>query len=126
MNYSVVPSCIYTSPELASVGLSEEQAISQGMEIVIGKSQFIGSGKALAMGENKGLVKIIAEAGSGKILGVHILGPQATSLISEAALAIKLGATVEDVADTIHAHPSLPETLMEAAEQAVRLICSGK
>jgi len=126
MNYSVVPSCIYTSPELASVGLSEEQAISQGTDIVIGKSQFVGSGKALAMGENKGLVKIIAEAGSGKILGVHILGPQATSLISEAALAIKLGATVEDVADTIHAHPSLPETLMEAAEQAVRLICSGK
>lgn len=122
MNYSVVPSCIYTSPELASVGLSEEQAIGQGIEIVIGKSQFIGSGKALAMGENKGLVKIIAEAGSGKILGVHILGPQATSLISEAALAIKLGATVEDVADTIHAHPSLPETLMEAAEQAARVI----
>jgi len=122
MDYSVVPSCIYTSPELASVGLTEEQATKQGMEIVIGKSQFIGSGKALAMGENKGLIKIVAEAGSGKILGVHILGPQATSLISEAALAIKLGATVEDVADTIHAHPSLPETLMEAAEQAARLV----
>lgn len=120
MNYSVVPSCIYTSPELASVGITEEQAKSQGIQIVVGKSQFISSGKALAMGENKGLVKIVAESGSGKILGVHILGPQATSLISEAVLAIRLGATVEDIADTIHAHPSLPETLMEAAEQAVR------
>lgn len=126
MDYSVVPSCIYTSPELASVGLTEEQAISQGMEIVIGKSQFISSGKALAMGENNGLVKMVAEAGSGKMLGVHILGPQATSLISEAALAIKLGATVEDVAETIHAHPSLPETLMEAAEQAVRLVFTAR
>ncbi|HZK83996.1 MAG TPA: dihydrolipoyl dehydrogenase [Desulfosporosinus sp.] len=126
MNYSVVPSCIYTSPELASVGITEEQAKSQEIQIVVGKSQFIGSGKALAMGENKGLVKIVAEAGSGKILGVHILGPQATSLISEAALAIKLGATVEDIADTIHAHPSLPETLMEAAEQAVGFIGAVK
>ncbi len=122
MNYRVVPSCIYTSPELASVGITEEQAKSAGIQVVIGKSQFVGSGKALAMGENKGLVKIVAEAGSGKILGVHILGPQATSLISEAALAIKLGATVDDIADTIHAHPSLPETLMEAAEQAVGFI----
>lgn len=125
MDYSVVPSCIYTSPELASAGLTEEQAIKQGMKVVIGKSQFIASGKALAMGENKGLVKIVAEADSGKILGVHILGPQATSLISEAALAIKLGATVEDVAETIHAHPSLPETLMEAAELAARLVAAG-
>lgn len=126
MNYSVVPSCIYTSPELASVGITEEQAKSQEIQIVVGKSQFIGSGKALAMGENKGLVKIVAKAGNGKILGVHILGPQATSLISEAALAIKLGATVEDIADTIHAHPSLPETLKEAAEHAVGLIGAVK
>ncbi|KGK87100.1 pyridine nucleotide-disulfide oxidoreductase [Desulfosporosinus sp. HMP52] len=126
INYSVVPSCIYTSPELASVGLTEEQAILKEIEVVIGRSQFISSGKALAMGENKGLVKFVAEASSGKILGVHILGPQATSIISEAALALKLGATVEDVAETIHAHPSLPETLMEAAEEAVRLINSGK
>lgn len=126
MNYSVVPSCIYTTPELATVGITEEQAKNEGIKIVVGKSQFISSGKALAMGENKGLVKIVAEACSGKILGVHILGPQATSLISEGALAIKLGATVEDIADTIHAHPSLPETLMEAAEQAVKLIYSGK
>ncbi|AFQ43881.1 dihydrolipoyl dehydrogenase [Desulfosporosinus meridiei] len=126
MNYRVIPSCIYTSPELASVGLTEEEAVSRGLKIVVGKSQFTGSGKALAMGENKGLVKIVAEAVSGKILGVHILGPQATSLISEAALAINLGAVVNDIADTIHAHPSLPETLLEAAEEAVRLIESGK
>lgn len=126
MNYKVIPSCIYTSPELASVGLSEEQAVSRGLKIVIGKSQFTGSGKALAMGENKGLVKIVAEAVSGRILGVHILGPQAASLISEAALAINLGAGVKDIAETIHAHPSLPETLLEAAEEAVKLINRGK
>lgn len=122
MDYAVVPSCIYTSPELASVGITEAQAKNQGIEVVVGKSQFTGSGKALAMGENKGLVKIIAEAANGKILGVHILGPQATSLISEAVLAIKLGATVEDVAETMHAHPSLPETVLEAAEQAVGML----
>jgi len=122
IDYKVVPSCIYTLPELACVGMTEQQAHDQGIKMVIGKSQFTGSGKALAMGENKGMVKIIAEAKSGRILGVHILGPQATSLISEAALAIKLGATVEDIADTIHAHPSLPETLMEAAEYAVGLL----
>lgn len=122
IDYRVVPSCIYTSPELACVGVTEEQAKNQGIDVVVGKSQFTGSGKALAMGENKGLVKIIAEAATGKILGVHIVGPQATSLIAEAALAIKLGATVEDVAETIHAHPSLPETIMEAAEQAVQLM----
>ncbi|AQS58056.1 dihydrolipoyl dehydrogenase [Desulforamulus ferrireducens] len=124
MNYTVVPSCIYTSPELASVGLSEAQAKEQGIQVVVGKSQFVGSGKALAMAENKGLVKIICDSESGKLLGVHILGPQATSLISEGALAIKLGATAEDIAETIHAHPSLPETLMEAAEQVLGLLGS--
>ena len=122
VDYTVVPSCIYTSPELASVGITEAQAKSQGIQVVVGKSQFTGSGKALAMGENKGLVKIIADAKNSKILGVHILGPQATSLISEAALAIKLGVTAEDLAETIHAHPSLPETVFEAAEQVVRLL----
>ncbi|ABO51336.1 dihydrolipoamide dehydrogenase [Desulforamulus reducens MI-1] len=122
MDYAVVPSCIYTSPELASVGITEAQAKEQGIQVVVGKSQFTGSGKALAMGENKGLVKIIADVENGKILGVHILGPQATSLISEATLAIKLGATAEDMAETIHAHPSLPETVMEAAEQVVGLL----
>lgn len=126
MDYSVVPSCIYTSPELASVGITEEQAQRQGIPVIVGRSQFTGSGKALAMGENKGMVKIVAEAGSGKILGIHILGPQATSLIAEASLAVKLSATVEDMAETIHAHPSLPETLMEAAEQAVRLLHAEK
>lgn len=122
MDYNVVPSCIYTSPELAGVGLTEQQAHEQGINIVIGKSQFTGSGKALAMGQNQGMVKIVTEKTSGKILGVHILGPQATSLISEGALAVKLGASVYDIANTIHAHPSLPETMMEAAQHAVSLL----
>ncbi len=122
MDYTVVPSCIYTAPELASVGITEAQAKSQGIQVVVGKSQFTGSGKALAMGENKGLVKIIADAENGKILGAHILGPQATSLISELALAIRLGVTAVELAETIHAHPSLPETVWEAAEQVVGLL----
>ncbi len=119
IDYTTVPSCIYTKPELACVGLSEAQAVEKGYDVVVGKSQFIGSGKALTMGENHGLVKIVAEAGSGRVLGVHIVGPEASSLIGEAALAVKLAATVHDIADTIHAHPSLPETVMEAAENAV-------
>mgnify|MGYP001122869807 CR=1 FL=1 len=75
MDYAVVPSCIYTSPELASVGITEAQAKEQGIQVVVGKSQFTGSGKALAMGENKGLIKVIADVDNGTILGVNILGP---------------------------------------------------
>jgi len=116
IDYSVVPMCIFTDPEVAAVGLTEAQAKEKGIEIKIGRFPFGALGKARTIGEEDGFVKIIADAKSNKVLGVHIIGPQATVLIAEAALAIKLGAKVEDIANLIHAHPTLPEAVMEAAE----------
>ncbi|MDI3481598.1 MAG: dihydrolipoamide dehydrogenase [Tepidanaerobacteraceae bacterium] len=116
MGYTAVPNCIYTSPEAASVGLTEEEARQKYKDnIKIGRFPFIASGKALTIGERQGFVKIISEPKYNEILGVHILGPSATELIAEAALAIKLECTVEELAETIHAHPTLSETVMEAS-----------
>lgn len=115
MDYSVIPSCIYTNPEIASVGLSEETAKAKYGNIKIGKFPFAASGKAMTMGENIGFVKIISDEKWSEILGVHIVGPQATELIAEGALAIKLQCTVEEIIDTIHAHPTLAENMMEAS-----------
>ncbi len=122
MDYTVVPSCIFTAPEVASVGLSTQQAEAEGRAVKTGKFNFLASGKALAMGEAEGFVKMIADAETDQILGVHIVGPHATDLIAEASLAIKMGATAAQVAKTIHAHPTLAETMMEAAE-AVHGLC---
>jgi dihydrolipoamide dehydrogenase len=116
MDYSAVPSCIFTSPEIASVGITQEQAKEQGIEVNIGKFSFMACGKAVCIGETDGMVKFIADKATDKILGVHILGPHATDLIAEATLAINMGITSEQLAKTIHAHPTLAETLMEAAE----------
>ncbi|UCF87471.1 MAG: dihydrolipoyl dehydrogenase, partial [Nitrospiraceae bacterium] len=116
MNYDVVPAAIFTSPEIASVGLSEKQALEKGFKIKIGRFQFRALGKAHAMGEIAGFVKLIAEEESDRILGAHIIGPHASDLIHEAALAIEKGLTAQDIADTIHAHPTLSEGIMEAAE----------
>lgn len=116
INRSVVPSAIFTSPEIASVGLREKQALDKGYRIKIGRFQFRALGKAHAMGEISGLIKIIADEQNDKILGAHIIGPHASDLIHEIALAINKGLTVKDIADTIHAHPTLSEGIMEAAE----------
>ncbi len=116
INYDVVPAAIFTSPEIASVGLREKQALDKGYRIKIGRFQFRALGKAHAMGEISGLIKIIADEQNDKILGAHIIGPHASDLIHEIALAINKGLTVKDVADTIHAHPTLAEGIMEAAE----------
>ena len=118
MDYEVVPSGIFTSPEIGSVGLSEEQAQAQGLTYRADSFDFRGLGKSQAMGELAGQVKIISNPDNGNILGVHIIGAHATDLIAEAALAIKLKATVKDLAETIHMHPSLSEALMEAAHAA--------
>ncbi len=116
MEYNAVPSCIFTQPEMASVGLTEKQAKEKyGDNINIGRFPFMASGKALTMGEKSGFVKIISEGRYNQIIGVHIVGPNATELIAEAVLAIKLECTVEEMADTIHAHPTLSETTMEAS-----------
>jgi dihydrolipoamide dehydrogenase len=116
MDYRAVPSCIYTEPEVASVGLTEQEAreIYKG-QIKIGKFPFVASGKALTLGARQGFVKIISDTRWNEILGVHIIGPNATELIAEAVMAIRLECTAEELADTIHAHPTLSETLMEAA-----------
>lgn len=116
INYNVVPAAIFTSPEIASVGIREHQAAEKGIKYKTGHFQFRGLGKAHAMGEIAGFIKLIAEEASDKLIGAHIIGPHASDLIHEAALAIKAGLTVRDVADTIHAHPTLAEGIMEAAE----------
>jgi dihydrolipoamide dehydrogenase len=111
-----VPAVIFTAPEMASVGLTEEQAGEQGRKVKVGSFPFAASGRAMSLLETEGFVKVIADARSDEVLGVHMVGPEVTELIAEAALAIEMGATSEDIARTIHAHPTLPESLMEAAE----------
>jgi dihydrolipoamide dehydrogenase len=111
-----VPAVIFTAPEMASVGLTEEQAREQGRQVKVGTFPFAASGRAMSLLETEGFVKVIADARSDEVLGVHMVGPEVTELIAEAALAIEMGATSEDIARTIHAHPTLPESLMEAAE----------
>ncbi len=116
IDYSVVPSAIFTSPEIASVGLREYQAMEKGIKVRTGHFQFRALGKAHAMGEIAGFVKIVADSDSDRVLGVHIIGPHASDLIHEAALAIKAGLKTRDIAETIHVHPTLSEGIMEAAE----------
>jgi dihydrolipoamide dehydrogenase len=111
-----VPAVIFTAPEIASVGLLESQLDEQGRKYKVGKFPFAASGRAMSLLETYGFIKIVADAETDEVLGVHMVGPEVTELIAEAALAIELGATSEDLARTIHAHPTLPEALMEAAE----------
>ena len=118
INYNVVPAAIFTSPEIASVGLREYQAVEKGIKYVTGHFPFRGLGKAHAMGDLTGFIKLIAEGSSDKLIGAHIIGPHASDLIHEAALAMKTGLTIRDIAETIHAHPTLAEGVMEAAEDA--------
>ena len=118
-DYKCVPAVVFTEPEIASVGLTEEQAKEQGADIVVGKFPFAASGRALSLNSTDGFSKVVAEKGSGLILGGHIVGPEASEIIAELGLAIEMGATLEDLALTVHAHPTLPETIMEAAEAAM-------
>ena len=115
IDYSVVPRCINTTPEIASVGLTEEEAVAQGYQIKIGRFPFAANAMATILAERSGTIKIISEEKYGQIIGVHIIGPRATDLIEEAALAMKLDATPAEISSTIHAHPSLSEALMETA-----------
>ncbi len=111
-----VPAVIFTSPEMSSVGLTEDQCKEKGLNYKTGQFPFAASGRAMTLQETDGFVKIISDAVTDEVLGVHMVGPEVTELIAEAALAIEMGATVEDIARTIHAHPTLPESMMEAAE----------
>ena len=112
-----VPAVVFTDPEIASAGWTEEECKANGHnDLKIGKFPFAANGRAVSVMQTEGFVKIIADAKTHVVLGVHIVGPEASNLISEAALAIEMGATVEDLALTIHPHPTLGETMMEAAE----------
>jgi len=115
VNYEAIPSVVYTSPEVAAVGATEEELKARGVAYRVGKFPFSANGRARAMAETEGFVKILADAGTDRILGAHIIGPQAGTLIAELALAVEFGASAEDVALTSHAHPSLNEAVKEAA-----------
>lgn len=115
---TIVPSVVYTSPELASVGMTESEAKAAGHEIRVGSFPMQASGRAMTLGVTEGIVKVIADADNDLLLGFHMVGPSAGDMVSEAALAIEMGATLEDIALTQHAHPTIAETLMEAAEHA--------
>ena len=115
MDYSAVPSGIFTSPEIGCVGLAEAQASEAGRDVRTATFQMRELGKAQAMSELPGMFKIVSDGATGKVLGVHIAGAHATDLIAEAGLALRLGASVRDIASTIHAHPTLAEGLYEAA-----------
>jgi dihydrolipoamide dehydrogenase len=109
-----IPGCTYTEPQIGSVGLTEAQAKEKGLEIKVGKFPFAGNSKATIVGSHDGFVKIVADAKYGEILGVHILGPQATELIAEAVAVMELEGTVDEMMFTIHAHPTLSEAMLDA------------
>jgi dihydrolipoamide dehydrogenase len=109
-----IPGCTYTEPQIGSVGLTETQAKEKGYEVKVGKFPFAGNSKATIVGSHDGFVKIVADAKYGEILGVHIIGPQATELIAEAVAVLELEGTVEDMMFTIHAHPTLAESMLDA------------
>ena len=119
VNYDTIPAVIYTWPEVASVGLTEEQVKAREIPFCVGTYPFSGAGRARCMGESDGFVKLIAHAKTDRILGVHIIGPRAADMIAECVLAMEFGASSEDIARTVHGHPTFAEALMEAA-MAVR------
>jgi dihydrolipoamide dehydrogenase len=121
MDYKAVPAATFTHPEVASVGLTEAKAREAGHDVVLGKFPFAALGRAQTYGSTEGLIKVVADKKYGEVLGVHIIGPSASDLIPEGVLALQLEATLEDVANTIHAHPTLGEGSMEASMVALGL-----
>ena len=116
INLRLVPNCTYCDPEVASVGLTEAKAREQGYDVQVGKFPFLASGKARILGEEEGFVKVVSEKKYDEILGVHIIGPHATELIAECCVAMQLESTAEELGRTMHAHPTVSEAVMEAAE----------
>ena len=119
VNYGNVPSCTYCRPQVASIGLSEAAAKTDGREVSVGRFPFTANGKAVALGETEGFLKVVADKRTGEILGVHIVGPEATELIHEFAVGRTLEATLEEIVHTIHAHPTLSEAAFEATLAAL-------
>jgi dihydrolipoamide dehydrogenase len=119
VDYGNIPACTYCRPQIASIGITEAKARENGREVSVGKFPFTASGKAVALGETEGFVKVVADKASGEILGVHIIGPEATEIIHEFAVGRTLEATLEEIVHTIHAHPTLSEAALEATLAAL-------
>ncbi|WP_435360222.1 dihydrolipoyl dehydrogenase [Haloarchaeobius sp. DFWS5] len=119
LDYVAMPAAVFTEPEIGTVGLTAQQAEEQGFEPATGKFPFQASGRALSTGETDGFVRVVADEDSGFLLGAQIVGPEASELVAELSLALEMGATLEDVAATVHTHPTLAEAVMEAAENAL-------
>ena len=118
-DWVAIPGAIFTDPEIATVGLTVEEAKQKGLEVIVGKFPFAALGKAMAINETEGFVKVVADKKTQQVLGVHIVGPEASTMISEAALSLEMSAFLEDLSLTIHPHPTLGEALMEAAAHAM-------
>ncbi len=119
IDYRCIPAVVFCDPEIASVGLNEEQAKAEHGEISVGRFPYAANGRAVALGADAGFVKIISEKATGLVVGAQIIGPEASNLIAELGLAIEMNATIEDISLTIHAHPTLAEMVMEASEVAL-------
>ena len=119
VDYGNIPSCTYCRPQIASIGVTEARARENGREVAMGKFPFTASGKAVALGETEGFIKVIADKGTGELLGVHIVGAEATEIIHEFAVGRTLEATLEEIIHTIHAHPTLSEAALEATLAAL-------
>lgn len=119
VDYKAIPAVVFSDPEIASVGLSEREAKEQGLDIITGRFPFAANGRALSVNQGEGFLKLIADKETKVLLGAQIVGPEASNIIAELGLAIEMGATLEDIELTIHAHPTLGEVTMEAAELAL-------
>jgi dihydrolipoamide dehydrogenase len=118
-DWVTIPGIVFTDPEVATVGITEVQAKEQGIAVKVGRFPFSVLGRAMSIGETDGFVKVVTDTKTGRVLGIHIVGPNASDLISEAALALEVVATAEDIALTVHPHPTLGEALMEAAQHSL-------
>lgn len=116
LDYDAIPACVFTHPEIAAVGLTEAEAAKRGIRVRVGKFPFMAAGKAMAAGATEGFVKLIADEASGRLIGGHIIGAHASELIATVALGVRCGLTVEQITETVFAHPTLGESILEAAE----------
>ncbi len=123
LNYKIVPSCIYTNPEIATVGMTEEQALKEGKTVKVGRFNMPSNGKTMVMGVQTGVMKIVTESCTGEILGAQMFAPRATDMIGEIAAVMKCEGTIEELAATIHPHPTVCEAIMEAAHDVHGLCC---
>jgi dihydrolipoamide dehydrogenase len=119
VDYRVVPWAIFSNPEIAAVGISEEEAKAQEIDVITGEFPFTANGKAVSMNQTDGVVKIVGRKDTHEIIGAQIFGPDASVMIAELALALQKKMSFEDIAHTIHTHPTLPEATMEAAKAAI-------